>query len=330
MDSRPAFRARVLSSEGPTAYAALLELYTFQVLRDNFTKVLYEPQLNDTAHRPEFRATRRELRLTVECLVFDKETIRFAQDELGRLVDYLQKLRSTYSITVQPQGLLSERITPRKIEAFLRRELGKLSGPVNEEQPLIYQEVPGSQPVNFFVMGAKDDDDDDEDTIQSWWPTGDVAQDVTTDERIIVAVDEKVSRYGRFDEPYVIAIWPRTMFPPNFRAVYNALYGTLSYTIDLKSGKVTGHTTAPDGAFTRGLKAGKPTCTRVSAVAIYRLHMPDRNHHEHRLSIFHNPYAEYPLPTDAFPGIPQYVVKSRSPTGFGLEWLDGIDGGSDE
>lgn len=162
----------------------------------------------------------------------------------------------------------------------------------------------------------------DTDTVFVWWPTGAVAQDVTTHERIRRAVHEKQSRYGQLDMSYLIIIWPKTWMPPTKESIERALYGDLQVHVHPTKG-VVATTRASNGVFT-SLGPDGPIRTRVSAVGIYDLHYPVDGEHEHEFAIFHNPYAARPLDPDLFPNILQFVPETDESGGITLRWQDGL------
>src|SRR3990172_9826651 len=121
------------------------------MLRARFSSVDYEPTLANTSSRPDFYACDNKGEcLLVECkVVFDKSSIQSSNAELTRLVNVVNRLQSDYAISIQPQGLLSEQITPRRIEAFLKRELPKLDTNVAVGHTLVFQDTEKGIAVNF-------------------------------------------------------------------------------------------------------------------------------------------------------------------------------------
>ena len=68
------------------------------------------------------------------------------------------------------------------------------------------------------------------------------------------------------------------------------------------------------------LKSGIRRYSHISAVAIYRFSW-DSDSHRNVLHIYHNPYAERPVDTGVFHGVPQHIHNRDTDR---MEWTDGF------
>lgn len=316
-------RKRLFHADHEVVYPALLELFAHELLLATCLHLSYEPEIPGTRHRPEFVAADNNAPcLVAECkVVFDEEAVRWSDKELRRLVNRLKKFESVYGLSVQPHDRLTKQVSPRKIETFLRSEMAALGGTVPPGYRLVFEDADTGLSINFDLYEKQDPDID---TVFVWWPTGAVAQTVTTHDRIKMAVHEKQSRYGEPNMPYLILVWPKTWMITIKESIERALYGDSQWHLHPTEG-VVAITRASNGVFT-SLGPDGPIRTRVSAVGIYDLRFPHRHAHEHRFAIFHNPYAEHPLDAELFPNVPQFVPESDGGAGITIRWRDGLVG----
>ncbi len=319
--TRDVLRRRVSSSNTDDVYPALLELYVHEMLRHRFLGVCYEPTLPNTPNHPEFLARDGRESIIVECkVVFDEECIRVSNREITRLVNVVNTIQSDYGISIQPEGRLRRAIIPRRIGAFLRRELPRLPRPIQLGTSLVFSDPPTGTRVTFELLGPNDPGAN---PVWTWWPSGERAEEVTTHERILSAVDEKATKYGELAEPFLVVIWPLTEFPPISPVILRALYGDDQLQINPLTRSVVGRTRSANGAFTRVSKEGAALCSRVSAVGIYHLHLDSQDTHEHRFAIFHNPHAGHVLNPSLFDRVPHFAVQTHNDQVTTLGWRDG-------
>ncbi|MCH8185949.1 MAG: hypothetical protein IH862_07610 [Chloroflexi bacterium] len=133
------------------------------------------------------------------------------------------------------------------------------------------------------------------------------AQTVTIALQLRLALEEKATKYGPLDVPYVIAVSTETRFRATSQDEVDALFGDRVWNVPQR-GPVT-ETRNPNGFFTSH-RDDVPTYDRVSAVLVYRFKWLDEGH-EHRIHIYHNPFATKSIAPDSFPISPNLWCRGK-------------------
>ena len=113
-------------------------------------------------------------------------------------------------------------------------------------------------------------------------------------------IESKATRYGKLQEPFLIAVWGRHM--GRERPELATLYGSPKWMVTpLRAYE----TRQPDGIFTTLTDESEPRYPYVSAVAFFRSSSTG-GAVDDSLVVYHNPYARFPLTSTALSDFPQY------------------------
>ncbi len=132
-------------------------------------------------------------------------------------------------------------------------------------------------------------------------------------------IEEKASRYGKPDIPFVIGIEAIDVSDETLER--GALYGMPSIKLlrDSEGNVVNSNeSNTYDGIFYSAQNGGLQY-EHVSAVVFYQ-YVRGASHHEHILRIYHNPYASNPLDISIFDGNPQYIPVPDGTAKGHMEW----------
>ena len=275
--------------------SALLELFCHHHLSDKGYAIEWDPSMPSTGKAPEFRATSEGQPLLLEARFSGQEHELTAQEDTNRLVQAaLEELDLPYVISFQWDGppppisaieQTISAISDRVQKAANDSETGSLGGSMSlHGQTYRFSiEITPGEPEGLVLPMA------------TWVgrPGDKVYQDI----------EEKVHRYGKPSEPFVIVVWPHGP-SANGEAVKSALYGTLMGAINPSTSSIQWGR-AHDGIFSVETD-GQPSAAHVSAVGVYQQEsVGDRV--AHRFRLYHNPQSVYPLPESTFEDYPQFV-----------------------
>jgi hypothetical protein len=143
------------------------------------------------------------------------------------------------------------------------------------------------------------------------------ARTVTNAQLLREALREKASKYGTLDLPYVIAVSGETWSPMNTKHEVDALFGDRVWNIPRHGPMTVTQTRNPNGFFTSH-RNNVPEYRHVSAVLVYRFKWLDAGH-EHRMHIYHNPFATRAIDPGLFPDIHQLIRQGETAT----TWANG-------
>ena len=143
------------------------------------------------------------------------------------------------------------------------------------------------------------------------------AETITNAQQLRMALQEKASKYGTLDLPFVIAVSGETKFPLTTTHEQDALLGNRAWNLPQRGSGTASETRTPNGFFS-SRRNNVTKYPNVSAVLVHRFSWLNEGH-EHRLHIYHNPFALRPLNPGIFPGVPQMVPGDRAT----LNWTNG-------
>ena len=270
---------RLASREGKEA---LFELLLHAILKQHGAQVAVHPaSVSKTAKRPDFLASFPDgLEVVVESVMVNELSAKevSSSNAWAKLLDHINTVDSDFWINVVlPRGPLPSPPPPRKVKAFLKRELAKLD--VTVERPRMESQKGWRGLFRQFNIGG---------TIHTFrFSPKKLAHRGTTENiaglggymwdgavnGIEEAVAAKRSRYGKLDHPYVLAVAVNTPVPWDYVDDYmeEALWGRPSQ--------------GQGGALRHG---GKPN-RLVSGVAACTLRW---DLHQMRIILYENPSAE--------------------------------------
>ncbi len=224
-------------------------------------------------------------------------------DEVQREVE---RARGHYLVSIRPQTLLPTESLTLPIRVFLAEHLRARDVSTRPEPFTLRFEAPGFDPPVAIVLDFVPDDSDEDFMRVAWKSTA--VHGIAPYERIFDALIEKASRYGRTQlPPYLIVLWADRTTALDDHFIDLALF-------DTSSRMRGGHS----GFFTR-LRDGRPAYRHVSAVAFYHCWVSEAGH-EHLLRVFHNPFADQPLPVELFADYPQYIWERTGSGTVAAEW----------
>ena len=299
---RANWEKRIRSKLNQQHFSARLEIFLHHFLKERHWKIEIEPYMPGTRNRPDFLISIDGVDIIVEAKTMLDPTYVDQQDtRLMELADRLGgKLNCT--VSVHPRIDLPSSLPNKRIASEIER---KASG----AEPFHEFSVEGVHQGCHYALdvavmiGAKPS------------PTagvgGTVSQvyEVGVGHQMRNAIRGKASKYGKFDVPYIIAVWPQTYLHFSYRSDdeddddFEALFGDKVIrgrnTADMKC------VIKPNGLFTMGNKHDGPRYGQVSAVAVC---YPDEN----SFTLYHNPYANVPVDKSVFDGVPQKLVDATT------------------
>jgi hypothetical protein len=236
--------------------------------------------------------------------------------QLRKLTQYLSKANWRFPFSIRADTDLPSGFPLKAIKRWLRYELQKIEAEqlersigylkiqnevlplVQEGFPIKYQgKYPGSEyAITFTILPPNSRDAGGRILRPELLPP---ITDVV--ERSADKIAEKSRKYGDLDRPFVIAVWCRM-----------SVYG-----LD-PSNILSGFPGHRNGFFLKTLEE-KLRYSRVSAVVFYH-YGHDSRENMHDFEVYHNPYAERPLPKKIFSGHDQWEYFENS-KGYGWQTL---------
>jgi hypothetical protein len=131
------------------------------------------------------------------------------------------------------------------------------------------------------------------------------------------ALDKKIRKYKRLNQPYIVALGSTDLFPFNERTLISIMYGRPTTAVDVFSGDVSPGQTI--GGMVTPNTAGETFNTRLSAVLYFETER-DQDDVKTTMKLFHHPLPQYQLDSAAFTDIAQLVPVKDGST-VRMEWL---------
>jgi hypothetical protein len=283
-------------------HSAFFELFLYHLLSMTAGTIEIHPEIEGTQKRPDFAVTSPVQRVFVEATTVEEDLPHDprAERRRQRVLDALSGIKSPdFRLHLEESGV--PRSDPRQIRVqhSIREWLNTLrwEDVVSEVQ----REGLDSAPTREFDFegyhlriwaipkGPGLRNLEGESAIGSSMPQA--ARWMRNGERIRKAITGKASRYGRLQDPYIIAINALDFFV-NSETIFEALFGQeiVQVRTFADGSTKTINTRDFDGAW---LYKGRPIYTRVSGILVFtRLH--PWNVHKASVALYHNPWAECP------------------------------------
>jgi len=293
--------------------AAFFELLLHEVLVRSGFDITFHPTLRDTTHKPDFLAVRGSSTFYLEAVVATDATEEEKVEKVVRdaLYEEINRVESPDFflgvVTVNiPKGVQP---ATRRLKAFLKRHLESVD-PDTITEAIRARGLDGSpiwrfedgevvvavQPIpkSPEIRGKSGRRNIGMYPIQSRW--GGVASTLRN------VIRRKASRYGRPDQPFVIAVNSISEWGTEQIEIMEALFGTEQLTFAGGRPEPSRHR-APDGAF---FGPSGPQNTRVSGVIVGTV--SPWTLAQAPAVLYHNPWCGHPLPADVLP-FPQAVPR---------------------
>ena len=317
-EARNEIESRLSGADIAGSQSALFEL----LLHGYFTEAAVirpeiHPEITDTANRPDFLVPIGPDGVLCEARVVWDERSHLEQSDAERvLADVLREMMLGRQVIVEFGELPSDYFI-RRFRAWVQRNLpGTQIG-----ESLFFEDTHNGDQISVGLQVVGDDTE-----APALLASSGPITELSTQNRIRAAIDEKASRYGDIETPFVIALWPVPTLVFTERALITGLFGTQRVTIttDSRTGESTGNEgRSQDGAFTR-VRNGQPMHSQVSAALIFRERWANDERVERRLTVFHNPHAARPI-DEGFLQEARHMLWRPGGGGFDSYW-GGTDG----
>lgn len=289
------------------------ELFLHQTFLHMGASLEIHPDVGDRNKRPEFLVTLDRQKLIVEATLFKEESTqeKNRNQRLAYVYDEINKLDIPFFLNVRnvscPSGY---QFSPKRIKAFLERELSK----IDPDDLLIdyrYDKSPnlkfinGSAYIEFRVLPKSKDSRQKKTRAIGMKSSGTGMTFGTSEKRLRKALQAKGKRYGKLGLPYLIAANTLGHIAFDEEDLRGALFGTNQEYVPAGSSSCQIRN-LDDGLWGT---AENPKYTRVSGVLLGMAlpwNIPRMN-----LSIYKNPWAEFPLPEFDWP-VPIYDRVDKS------------------
>ncbi|TSI16186.1 hypothetical protein [Brevibacterium aurantiacum] len=293
-----------LRSDDAQARSAFLELYLHECLVRGSHEVVIHPELGHSPRRPDFLACRGGSRVFIEAIApGQSRDDRAEANRMGALLSALDQVGDDNFVLMTTSITQASNSAPAgNFRAQIRRWLMQLDPESvdTEDLPSRTFEQDGWS-VTIKAMPIKRNNRGNARRSIGVYAHAD-AHFVDDGAKLVAALESKARRYGHLDAAFVIAVGT-TSFDENDKYVLNALYGSVSWTLD---GLNPGEEITSRGVRNRDGYFGSPGAwknRRVSAVLIVdqlSLHDPTRA----RVSLWAHPDPLHPLPNEPmFPGV---------------------------
>ena len=304
--------ARLRSELDHAHLSARLELFVQHYFRSSGWAVRIHPEVTSSSNRPDFLMEKGDDVLLVECKsVLDQPPLAQQDQRLRQLADNAGK-KLGRAVILNPLSDLPPNIPARRIRSWIDRQ----EIPDNTADLLEFDFWDDYQGQHYGIRAVVPSLDDAEEPLTGVHGLMSQVQTVTTARQLRVALQEKATKYGRLDLPYVIAVSLETKFH-RLKHEVDALLGDRMVVVPRHDPTNVTETRNQNGFFTapRNDSFGFP---QVSAVLVYRFKWLDEGH-EHRMHIYHNPFAARPIDLGFFPVIPQWIQREENTMG----WING-------
>ena len=303
--------ARLRSDLDDAHLSARLELFVHHYFRSNGREPQIHPKVAHSSNRPDFLVDKGDATLLVECKsVFDKPAIAQQDQRLRQLATEAgRKLERT--VILNPLSNLPPNIPARRIRGWIER----LQIPNDGPDVMEFDFWDNHQGHHYGLRTILPRINDGGEGLTGVQGLMSQAQTVTIGELFRKGLMEKAGKYGQLDFPYLIALSAETKFPARTKHEFAALFGNI--VLNLHADGQVSETRKPNGLFTL-IQNGEPRYKRVSGVLVYRFKWTESGH-EHRIHIYHNPYAAKPIDPGLFPDISQFVRQDKDR----MAWTNG-------
>lgn len=308
-------RGRFRSKDDRQSLGAFFELYLHEILSKSGFSVEIHPTVGNRATHPDFRLLKdgKPLFYLEATLAALSDTDTSAKARENRVYDTLNKMKSpNFFIGVKVHEAQTTNPPGAKMRSFLEYELSNLDPDVIAKQfkqgglealPHWDGEYDGWQ-ITFFAIPKKLEARGKHDVR----PIGLIRPDVcvpTPHIGIRKSIQDKATKYGELDLPYIVAINVIDEFESDDSDIdiSNALFGEEQFTVIFRGNelidqrpwrKSNGAWYGPEGAQNR----------RVSATLV-TVNLSPRNMTKVTPSLWHNPWANPALASDIWP-LPQF------------------------
>jgi len=298
-------RTRFRSKDDRQHLAAFFELYLHELLSKSGFSVEIHPVVNNKATHPDFKVLKDGkplfyLEATLAALS-DEDTS--AKTRENQVYDALNRTKSpNFFIGVKVHGASTTNPPGAKMRRFLERKLSKLDPDMIAKQfeQGDFETLPRWEwkhddwQITFFPIPKKPEARGKPGVR----PIGIQMYDVkliTPHIGIKKAIQDKATKYGELDLPYIVAINVMDEFGADDIDISNALFGEEQVTIIFRGNELIGQRPGrkPNGAW-YGPKG--PQNKRVSAVLI-AVNLNPWKIAKVTPVLWHNPWANYPLPS---------------------------------
>lgn len=309
---KTAWKGRLESDLDHPHFSVRLELYLHHYFKSNDWCIEIEPEMPKTANKPDFRVTHGKDCILVEAkaVLGEKNTAQQTQ-RLRQLADNLTNKLSR-NIIIEPLSNLPPSLPTKRIHAQIERHA---KSQVEEILEFDLRDEHLNTPYSLKVVILPKSPDSTEAGSVGGTVSG--VYMLAIGRRIRDALEQKAGKYGDIDVPFLIAIYGEGEFPVKTRDELDALLGDRVWLVPQKGMGAVTESRKPNGFFT-SVRDGAHSHEQVSAVLFYRFKWLE-GAHVHRIHIYHNPFAQRPLRTDLFPGVPQWVLCDDEK----LKWING-------
>lgn len=305
--------ARLRSSIDHAHLSARLELFVHHYLTASGWAVEIHPELVETTNRPDFRATKSDTFMLVECrCVFDENPVAQQDQRLRQLADEASRKMGRV-IMLHPLSDLPPSVPSQRI----RRWVDDLRIPDDSSSLLEFDFWHDHEGHHYGVKAVVLPMDDQGEGLAGVHGLMTQARTVTVPSQLNAALKEKSRKYGQTDLPYIIAVSGETQFPMRTDHEVEALFASRVWNVSVSGPRSVTETFRLDGFFTRFHQSIAENAN-VSAVFVYRFKWLEDGH-QHLMHIYHNPYAERPVDPSLFLGVPQFVKTNEDK----MTWING-------
>ena len=307
-------RARFRSKDDRQHLAAFFELYLHELLSKSGFSVEIHPTVSNRATHPDFKVLKYGnplfyLEATLAALS-DSDTSAKARE--NQVYDTLNRMKSpNFFIGVKVRGAPTTNPPGAKMRSFLKDKLSNLNPDVVAKQfeqgglealPHWDWEHDGWQ-ITFFPIPKKPEARGKPGVR----PIGLQMQGVrflTPHLGIRKSIQDKATKYGELDLPYIVAINVIDEFGADDIDISNALFGEEQVTIIFRGNELIGQRPGrkPNGAW---YGPGGPQNRRVSATLV-SINLSPWNIAKVTPFLWHNPWASRTLASDIWP-LPQLI-----------------------
>lgn len=307
-------RTRFRSKDNRQHLSAFFEIYLYQLLSNSGFTCEIHPTLADRTTHPDWKVlnSKKPLFYLEATLAALSDTDTSAKARENQVYDTLNRMKSpNFFIWVEVHGTPTTNPSGANIRKFLQRKLSNLDPNMIAKQfeegglealPHWNWEDKDWQ-ITFFPI-PKNEARGKPDVRSIGGKMDDALRLVAPHIRIKKSIQDKATKYGNLDLPYIVAINVTDEFMVDDIDIANALFGEEQLTTILSRNKVIGHkfSRKPNGVW---YSLNGAQNRRVSA-ALFVVNLTPGNITKITPVLWHNPWANYPLSPDIWP-LPQLV-----------------------
>jgi len=311
-------RTRFRSKDDRQHLAAFFELYLHELLSKSGFSVEIHPVVSNKATHPDFKVLKDGkplfyLEATLAALS-DEDTSAKARE--NQVYDALNRMKSpNFFVGVKVHGAPTTNPPGAKMRRFLERRLSNLDPDMIAEQFQQggFETLPRWEwkhddwQITFFPIPKKPEARGKPGVRPIGLQMYD-ARLITPHIGIKKAIQDKATKYGELDLPYIVAINVMDEFGADDIDISNALFGEEQVTLIFRGNEVIGKRPGrkPNGAW---YGPDGPQNKRVSAVLI-AVNLNPWKIAKVTPVLWHNPWANYPLPSDIWQ-LPQLIPDEK-------------------